>query len=248
MPRFFVSEEQIQNDTVVLVGEDAHHIARSLRMAAGECITVCDQNAIEYECELISFEQDKRVTAKVLSRAPSRTEPPYRAVLFQALPKGEKFDSIIQKAVECGVHEIIPFQSSRCIAKAKADGEADKTKRRCRIAAEAAKQSGRGRIPTVSPTVSFEQMLRAAGACDLCLFCYEGEGTGTLAGILQGAADLPACPTIGIVVGSEGGFSPEEAARAADAGLKMTGLGKRILRTETAAPFVLGCLVYQFEM
>ena len=93
MPRFFVSEEQIENGTVVLVGEDAHHIARSLRMAAGECITVCDQNAIEYECELISFEQDKRVVAKVLSSSPSQAEPPYRAVLFQALPKGEKFDS-----------------------------------------------------------------------------------------------------------------------------------------------------------
>ena len=248
MPRFFVSEEQIENGTVVLVGEDAHHIARSLRMAAGECITVCDQNAIEYECELISFEQDKRVVAKVLSSSPSQAEPPYRAVLFQALPKGEKFDSIIQKAVECGVHEIVPFQSSRCIAKAKADGEADKTKRRCRIAAEAAKQSGRGRIPEVKPTISYKEMLKAASECDLCLFCYEGKGTQPLASILRTATDLPACPTIGIVVGSEGGFSPEEAAEAADAGLCMTGLGKRILRTETAAPFVLGCLVYQFEM
>ena len=248
MPRFFVSEEQFENDTVVLVGEDAHHIARSLRMAAGECITVCDREAIEYECELISFEQDKRVVAKVLSSAPSQAEPPYRAVLFQALPKGEKFDSIIQKAVECGVHEIVPFQSSRCIAKAKADGEAEKTKRRCRIAAEAAKQSGRGRIPEVKPTISYKEMLKAASECDLCLYCYEGKGTQPLASILQAATDLPACPTIGIVVGSEGGFSPEEAAEAADAGLCMTGLGKRILRTETAAPFVLGCLVYQFEM
>lgn len=248
MPRFFVSEEQFENDTVVLVGEDAHHIARSLRMAAGECITVCDREAIEYECELISFEQDKRVVAKVLSSAPSQAEPPYRAVLFQALPKGEKFDSIIQKAVECGVYEIIPFQSSRCIAKAKADGEADKTKRRCRIAAEAAKQSGRGRMPVVRPTISYKEMLQKASACDLCLYCYEGKGTETLASILQRTDDLPACPTIGIVVGSEGGFSPEEAAEAADAGLCMTGLGKRILRTETAAPFVLGCLVYKFEM
>ena len=247
MPRFFVSEEQFENDTVVLVGEDAHHVARSLRMAAGERITVCDREAIEYECELISFEQDKRVTAKVLSNAPSGTEPPYKAVLFQALPKGEKFDSIIQKAVECGVYEIVPFQSSRCIAKAKADGEADKTKRRCRIAEEAAKQSGRGRIPAVKPTISYKDMLRAASACDLCLYCYEVKGPETLASILQ-RADLPACPTIGIVVGSEGGFSPEEAAEAADAGLRMTGLGKRILRTETAAPFVLGCLVYKFEM
>lgn len=248
MPRFFVPAEQISDGVITLVGDDAHHIARSLRMAAGERITVCDQNAIEYECELVSFEQDKCVSARILSSNPSETEPPYRAVLFQALPKGDKFDSIIQKAVECGVHKIVPFQSSRCIAKAKADGEAEKTKRRCRIAAEAAKQSGRGRLPQVTSTVSFKEMMLQAGECDICLFCYEGEGTGTLASILQSATDLPACPTIGIVVGSEGGFSPEEAAEAQSAGLQMTGLGKRILRTETAAPFVLGCLVYHFEM
>ena len=248
MPRFFVSAEQIVGNTLTLTGDDAHHVARSLRMAAGETITVCDENAMEYECKLTSFEQDKRVLAEVLSTKPSETEPPYKAVLFQALPKGEKFDSIIQKAVECGVYEIVPFQSSRCIAKAKADGEADKTKRRCRIAEEAAKQSGRGRVPAVKPTVSYAQMLSMASECDLCLFCYEGEGTETLASILKGTTDLPACPRIGIVVGSEGGFSPEEAARAQEVGMKMTGLGKRILRTETAAPFVLGCLVYRLEM
>ena len=248
MPRFFVSAEQIVDNTLTLTGDDAHHVARSLRMAAGETITVCDENAMEYECKLTSFEQDKRVLAEVLSAKPSETEPPYKAVLFQALPKGEKFDSIIQKAVECGVYEIVPFQSSRCIAKAKADGEADKTKRRCRIAEEAAKQSGRGRIPAVKPTVSYAQMLSMASECDLCLFCYEGEGTETLASILDSMTDLPTCPKIGIVVGSEGGFSPEEAARAQEVGMKMTGLGKRILRTETAAPFVLGCLVYSLEM
>ena len=248
MPRFFVSEDQFAEDTVILTGEDAHHIARSLRMAAGERITVCDPYSVEFECELLSFEQDKRVVAKILSSKPSEAEPPYGVYLFQALPKGEKFDSIIQKAVECGVYEIVPFQSSRCIAKAKADGEADKTKRRCRIAEEAAKQSGRGRIPAVKPTVSYAQMLALASECDLCLFCYEGEGTETLASILEGATDLPACPRIGIVVGSEGGFSPEEAAKAQEVGMKMTGLGKRILRTETVAPFVLGCLVYRFEM
>lgn len=251
MPRFFVSAEQIADSTVTLLGDDAHHVARSLRMAAGECITVCDPDAVEYECELVSFEQDKRVIARIISAAPCATEPPYKAYLYQALPKGEKFDSIIQKAVECGVYEIVPFQSSRCIAKAKPDGEAEKTKRRCRIAAEAAKQSGRGRIPEVTLTVSFEQMLRMAKEqCDICLFCYEDEHTETLASILDSfiPEDPHRAPRIGIVVGSEGGFSPEEAQRAVQAGMRSTGLGKRILRTETAAPFVLGCLVYRFEL
>ena len=253
MPRFFVSEDQFAEDTVILTGEDAHHVARSLRMAAGERITVCDPHSVEFECELLSFEQDKRVVAKILSSKPSEAEPPYGVYLFQALPKGEKFDSIIQKAVECGVYEIVPFQSSRCIAKAKADGEADKTKRRCRIAEEAAKQSGRARLPLVKPTISYKEMLRQAGECDVCLFCYEGEGTESLASILQSEHVAQRLAEngwhkIAVVVGSEGGFSPEEAAQAKDAGMLMTGLGKRILRTETVAPFVLGCLVYRFEM
>ena len=226
MTRFFVSEDQFSDDTVILTGEDAHHIARSLRMAAGEHITVCDPSGLEFDCELISFEQDKRVVAKVLSSKPSQNETPYGAYLFQALPKGEKFDSIIQKAVECGVHEIIPFQSSRCIAKAKADGEAEKTKRRCRIAAEAAKQSRRGRLPRVMPTVSFKEMLAEASACDVCLFCYEGEGTESLASILESEQikkrlSESEWPKIAIVVGSEGGFSPEEAALAKAAGMQM---------------------------
>ena len=253
MPRFFVSEDQFAEDTVILTGEDAHHVARSLRMAAGERITVCDPHSVEFECELVSFEQDKRVVAKILSSKPSEAEPPCAIYLYQALPKGEKFDSIIQKAVECGVYEVVPFQSSRCIAKAKADGEAEKTKRRCRIAEEAAKQSGRGRLPLVKPTISFKEMLRQASECDVCLFCYEGEGTDSLARILESEQVVQRLASnglhkIAVVVGSEGGFSPEEAAQAKEAGMLMTGLGKRILRTETVAPFVLGCLVYRFEM
>ena len=246
MPRFFVEPHQISDGTVTLTGENAHHISMALRLAVGEHVTVCDGVSV-YDC-VLSFFDGQTVKADVASVSSIDTEPPYVAHLYQALPKGDKLDTVIQKAVECGVYEIVPFQSSRCIAKAKADGEADKTKRRCRIAAEAAKQSGRGRVPAVKPTVSFEQMLALAEECDLCLFCYEGEGTQTLASILQNEQGLPARPRIAVIVGSEGGFSPEEAARAEAAGMKMTGLGKRILRTETAAPFVLGCLVYRFEM
>ncbi len=253
MPRFFVSAEQISENVVTLTGEDAHHIARSLRMVVGDPITVCDQYSVEYECELLSFEQDKRVKARIVSSKSAQSELPYSVYLFQALPKGEKFDSIIQKAVECGVYEVVPFQSSRCIAKVKADSEAEKTRRRCRIAQEAAKQSGRGRLPLVRPTISFQEMLGQAGECDICLFCYEGEGTQTLAKILESECVVQRLAgndprKIAVVVGSEGGFSPEEAAQAEAAGMFMTGLGKRILRTETVAPFVLGCLVYRFEM
>ena len=171
-------------------------------------------------------------------------------MLFQALPKGDKLDTVIQKAVECGVAAIIPFESSRCIMRAKPETEERKTQRRARIAEEAAKQSRRGLIPEVMPTVTdYAAVLRQAAACDLALFCYEGEGPRSLRTVLDGFVP-PAgrVPTVAIVIGSEGGFSPEEADAASDAGLCLCGLGRRILRTETASGFVLSCLAYRFEL
>ncbi|MBQ9798069.1 MAG: 16S rRNA (uracil(1498)-N(3))-methyltransferase [Clostridia bacterium] len=248
MPRFFVQKEQIEHDTVTLTGDDAHHVSRSLRMAAGECITVCDMTGTEYECELTDFLPD-RVLAKILQVRKSETEPPYYAHVFQALPKGDKLDSVIQKAVECGASEITTFESARCIVRAKGENEGKKVERRQRIALEAAKQSGRGIVPQVNPTVSFAQMLERAAQADLPLFCYEGEGTRSLADALR-TANLSAdhTPTVSLVVGSEGGFSPEEAEAARERGLISVGLGKRILRTETAASFALSCLVFALEM
>ena len=252
MPRFFIRKDAVTENMIRITGEDAHHISRSLRMAVGESVTVCDMQKTEYDCVLDRFEPDA-VYARILSAHASDTEPPFEATVFQALPKGEKLDSIIQKSVECGVSHIVPFESERCIVRVKADAEAKKTERRARIAAEAAKQSGRGLLPDVLPTVSFDEMLTLATAADVCLFCYEGDGTLPLGAILP-VEDLKArikngeTPKITIVVGSEGGFSISEASRARDAGVLMCGLGKRILRTETAATFVLGCLVYALEL
>lgn len=254
MPRFFVRMSDIDGETVTLRGDDAHHLAYALRMAAGEHISVsCDGTV--FDCVLEAFSSDKAdpwVTARICASAPVDTEPPYRAFLYQALPKGDKLDTIIRKAVECGVFSVIPFESSRCIARAKPETEGRKTERRQRIAEEAAKQCGRGLIPEVYPTVSFETMLAEAGEADLVLFCYEADGTRPLRTLLNDqlpklfSATPPA--TIAVVVGSEGGFSPEEAEAARARGFAMTGLGKRILRCETAPSFVLSCLSYQYEL
>ncbi len=249
MPRFFISPSDVRDGRVVLTGENAHHAAYSLRMAPGDRIRVCDGETV-YLCELASFDSET-VTATVLSDAPIDSEPPFRAHLFQALPKGDKLDTVIQKAVECGVASVTPFESSRCIVRMKPEAEARKTERRCRIAEEAAKQSGRGIIPPVHPTVDFAAVLREAASADLVLFCYEGEGTASLRDILDAAdthlpVDRP--PEIAVIIGSEGGFSPEEAAAARACGFSMTGLGRRILRTETASGFVLAGLVYALEL
>ena len=250
MPRFFVRQEQIYGDVVNIVGEDAHHISRSLRMAAGERITVCDMQGNEYDCVLEGFEE-KSVTARVIDKRHSENEPACYVKLFQALPKGDKLDSIIQKAVECGVSEIIPFESERCVVRIKSDSEEKKNQRRQRIAAEAAKQCGRSVIPEVKSSVLFSDVLELARTSELCIFCYEGDGTTPLGAILKEEAqknggELP--KNVSIIIGSEGGFSQNEAQRCRELGMRMTGLGKRILRTETASGFVLACLVCFSEL
>ena len=251
MPRFFVTKEQIDGNVVTILGDDAHHISRSLRMAAGEQITVCDMQKNEYVCVLNEFLSD-RVTASVISQSKSNTEPPFIANLYQALPKGDKLDSVIQKSVECGVASVTTFNSERCIAKESCD-EPKKLQRRQRIALEAAKQSGRGIIPEIVPTTTFKEAIARASKADIALFCYEGDGTVSLKKFL-GEKKEELCakgvemPSVSIVIGSEGGFSLAEVEMAKAAGLVPIGLGRRILRTETASSFVLGCLAYEFEL
>ena len=248
MAHFFVDPAAVCGNRVVLTGENAHHAAYALRLAVGDTVTVSDQRQM-YVCVLRHFSEGE-VAADVREIRTVQGEPPYRARLFQALPKGDKLDAVIQKAVECGVSEIIPFESSRCIMRSKPETEPRKTQRRVRIAEEAAKQCRRSVIPTVCPTVTdYATVLRQAAFSDLTLFCYEGAGTRSLRAVLD-SVELPKdrVLTVSIVVGSEGGFSPEEAQAAADTGLCLCGLGTRILRTETASGFVLGCLSYRFEL
>ncbi len=250
MPRFFIRQEQIENDVLYIRGDDARHIARSLRMAVGEAVTVCDMQGIEYECTLDAI-TDEEVRAIINSSKASENEPLCFVRLFQALPKGDKLDTVIQKAVECGVGEIIPFESERCIVRIKADAEDKKRVRRQRIAEEAAKQCGRSVIPEVKSSVSFAQMLDLSSKSDITLFCYEGEGTEPLGKMLKNIAQMNKEKkgiSISVIIGSEGGFSLCEAEQAKNAGFSLIGLGKRILRTETAPVFVLSSLVCFTEL
>ena len=244
MPRFFIKQEQINDGRVSIVGEDAHHAARSLRMAVGDELTVCDEVGNEYLCSISEFFDDREVIATVKSQKRSETESPYHISLFQALPKGDKLDSIIQKSVECGASEIYLFQSERCVVKIKKEAEDRKNERRQRIAESAAKQCGRSIIPKVHEAMDYSDMLEEAALCDLCLFCYEGEGTQPIGRVLKDRLldDNGSVRTIAIIIGSEGGFSQGEVARAEEKGMISVGLGKRILRTETASSFALACI------
>ncbi len=249
MPRFFLPTDSFDGATVRITGDDARHISRALRMAKGEHITVCDMRGYEHDCILEQFEDDLCVTARILSSERSKNEPPYQVTLYQASPKGDKLEYITQKAVELGVYGIIPFISDRCVSRPDEKSAAKKADRLTKIAREAAKQCGRAHLPEVGEFRSFKQMLDDAEGHELRLFLYEGDGTVALNEVLSDHKKGHGTPSsIAIVIGSEGGFSIEETRLASERGFIMCGLGKRILRTETASGCVLSCLMYEYEM
>ena len=248
MPRFFLTKEQIIEEngvkTIHISGDDAHHIARALRMAQGEKIEACDMQSKVYYCVLTKFIEDKEIIATVEGEGQIDTEPSFEIILYQALPKSDKMEIIIQKAVECGATKIVPFKSERCIAKVDKKDERKKLDRWQKIAESGAKQCGRGIIPEIGSILTLEQMIDDAKKCDLCLFCYEAEDNATIKTALKSFVS----GKIAIIVGSEGGFSAYEAEKITKAGIKSVGLGKRILRCETASAFALACIVYEKEL
>lgn len=244
MPRFFIPCGDAAGEAAFIRGEDAKHIALSLRMAVGERLTVCDFSRREYECRLSSV-TPALVTAEILSSKLCSAEPECRIVLYQAVPKSDKLDIIVQKAVECGASEIIPFLSERCVSRPDAAAAAKKRERLQRISKEAAMQCGRGIIPAIGAQTTLGELLSREGEA-LKLFFYEGDGTEPLPRLLEGSGGVPS--EIRIIIGSEGGFSLAECEKARSAGYIAAGLGKRILRCETAAAFALACLSYRFEM
>ncbi len=244
MPRFFVTDKDIADSSVLISGGDAFHIARSLRMAAGDLIDVSDGNGTEYRCRLIKIRDDECV-AEIESRQRSNREPPVEITLFMAMPKGDKLETIVQKAVELGASRIIPFESERCIKRPAPEKLARLTERLNKIAHEAAKQCGRARLPEVATMIKLSEMCKMLNSFELALFCYEAEGTRPLREVIE-ECELPR--TAAAIVGSEGGFSPAEAAAIIDTGAVAVGLGPRILRCETAPDYVLSALSYRFEM
>lgn len=248
MPRFFIQRQQITEKngikTVLINGDDAHHISRSLRMAVGEKIEVCDMQKTVYYCTLSKFTEDS-VLATVDNEMQSDTEPKYEIKLYQALSKGDKMETIIQKSVECGACEIVPFSSERCVVKLDKKDEKKKIERYAKISESASKQSGRGIIPKVEKILTYNQMLDEASKASLAILCYEGDETLSLKEILQ---KNPIKKDIAVIIGSEGGFSKKEVELAREKSINLAGLGKRILRCETAAPFTLACIVYETEL
>lgn len=245
MPRFFLPPECIAGEasTVEIDGENARHISLSLRMKVGDRITLCNGEGKEYQSTITAITA-KTVSVQVESVCDSQNESPVRTRLYQGIAKGDKMDSVIQKAVELGVSEIVPVDCRRCVAKIDRDSADKKLKRWQKIADEAAGQCGRGLLPKVYAPMKFADAVMHAAQDECALICYEGEGTKPLGELLP--LDPPA--TLSFFIGPEGGFDLSEVALAEQHGLLLAGLGRRILRTETASAFMLSALTFAYEM
>ena len=244
MPRFFAEASDFSEGAVVIKGDDARHIARSLRMAVGDEVTVCDKDGCEHLCRLTLI-RDELCECKILSSEKSVAESPVEISLFIAYPKGDKLEFVIQKAVELGASRIVPFESSRCIKKPHPEKAERQNARLSKIAEEAAKQCGRAKVPSVALPHSYGAALKEAAKSELALFCYEGNGTESLKTLLEKSSYAR---TVSVVVGAEGGFSSEEFSMAKEAGLLPANLGPRILRCETAPLYVLSAISYFKEL
>ncbi len=241
MPRIYIDKNEIQGRSVVLDGERAAHISRSLRMRVGDELTLCDGENTDYFVKIEGITKDS-VTLEIMSEEKCVSEPPYKARLFMAMPKADKMELIIQKAVETGVYSIVPFISERCISRPDEASLKKKTERWNKIAKSAAEQCGRGVIPEVCPTVSFAAALEMAGQDDRAFICYECEKHTGLYELLAGMREKSEKGSVSFFVGAEGGFSEKEVENARNHGINSISLGKRILRCETAPVYVLSVM------
>ena len=246
MQRFFVEPHQIEEAAhqIHITGTDVNHISNVLRMKQGEEVWISDGGKKEYRCAIEAFSPDEVLLHIIYAQEPDY-ELPSRIYLFQGLPKADKMELIIQKAVELGAYEVIPVETKRCVVKLDGKKAAKKVDRWQQIAESAAKQSKRMLIPHVHEVITFKEALKYAQSMDIRLIPYE------LAKGMQETKEILAAiepgQSVGIFIGPEGGFEEKEIEAAIDEGAKPITLGKRILRTETAGLAILSVLMFQLE-
>lgn len=238
MTRFFVKPEEMQPDFLVLTGENAAH-AKVLRLKCGEKVLVCDGEGNECVCT-ISDVSTGQIGLVVDSRQNATAEANVSVSVYMAFSKGDKFEHVIQKATELGAYEIVAFPSNRCVSRPDEKSLGKKLERWQKIAASAAEQSGRGRIPQVLVAGSYKEALERAAKTDLPILFYENERATTL----RMALEEKPFSTVSLLTGPEGGLEPREVEMAKDAGLHICTLGSRILRCETAPLCALSAVMY----
>lgn len=244
MYHFFIQAYQVRDNTIRLEGSDVNHMKNVLRMKPGEEVTVTDEDRVEYHCCIESLTEDA-VWLEILERTKNDCELTADIYLFQGLPKGDKMELIVQKAVELGVHAVIPVETRRCIVKLDEKKRISKQRRWNAIAESAAKQSKRSVIPKVLPVMRFEEALAMAKDFELVCIPYEqAKGMGTLKQFL---GQLRPGIRAAFFIGPEGGFEEQEVELAKEQGVYPISLGKRILRTETASLALLSMMMLSLE-
>ena len=238
MTKFFLSPQEIQGETILLTGENAAH-AKVLRLKAGEQVLVCDGAGQECLCA-IEEAAGGQFTLSVLERRESDAEAAARVSVYMAFAKGDKLEHVIQKATELGAWEIVAFPSVRCVSRPDDKSLKKKLERWQKIAASAAEQSGRGRIPEVVVLPSYAAALERGGKADLPILFYENERSTTLHMALEGQK----WQSVSLLTGPEGGLEEKEVAQAMEAGFRVCTLGRRILRCETAPLCALSAVMY----
>lgn len=238
MARFFVEPSELDAQTIYLTGDNAAH-ARVLRLKPDEEVLLCDGEGRECLCSVVSCNANEiKLLVKLLYNTES--EARIQASVYMAFPKGDKLEHVIQKATELGAYEIVTFPSARCVSRPEEKSLKKKLERWQKIAASAAEQSGRGRIPQVVILSSYQDALKRAASADVAILFYENEQARTL----RMALDAPVFQTISLLSGPEGGLELSEVQQAMDAGLQVCTLGKRILRCETAPLCALSAVMY----
>lgn len=244
MQQFFAESSKIREGRVYIEGSDVNHMKNVLRMKPGECVRVSDGDGKVFICSIHSYEE-KTAVLDILKEQDGNAELPSQIWLFQGLPKGDKMELIVQKAVELGAYTVVPFSAKRSVVRLDEKKAQKKRERWQMVAKGAAEQSGRNRIPRVGELQSFADALRMAEELDVVLIPYEREeGMSETTRVIE---NIRPGQSVGIFIGPEGGFEEEEIRLAVAGGAVPVSLGKRILRTETAGLAALSILMYHLE-
>lgn len=247
MPRFFIKENQIQNNQITIIGEDVNHIKNVIRKQIGDTIEICNQdNEKSYKCEIEKIEE-KQITTKIIEELKAQ-ESNIKVDIFQGLPKAEKMELIIQKSVELGANAIIPVNMKRCVVKLDSKSEEKKIERWQKISESAAKQCGRNNIPEVKHLVNIKDICNKIKDYDAMIVAYENEKENTLKQELTKLKNKQKNLKIGIVIGPEGGLEENDVKLLKESEAKIITLGHRILRTETVALNMLSIIMYELEL
>ena len=241
IPRIYIGSDRIAEGRAYIDGSDANHILRVLRKDKGDELHICDMHGNSYTATIDEITQDG-LYALLGEAEKQNNEMPFKVSVYQCFPKGDKLETVIQKAVELGAYEIVAVMSERCVARPDAKTFQKRIERLKKVSESASAQCGRTIIPEIRGIISYNEAINEIKSKDIGFVCYEGDGTLPVRELLK-----EKCETVGFLIGPEGGLSEKETALAKENGIALAGLGKRILRTETASGYVLSAISVLLE-